>query len=203
MIDNLKLVIPLLTFDSSDDFYYLQILQRKKENDEIGSNSRIIKNYYIGSVKYLEDKYEEIKGLCDYFNARAYIRLNKRSYKQVAFKALSKLSDTMLNKDYVSCSRSYDKVVGALHNEKNDKRWIVDVDSKNCSLGSICDDIDSVEPNIEGTRIKKILPSKNGYHIICNPFNLQQFSYTVSKQLVEIHKDNPTNLYIPYLSSKR
>jgi len=54
MIDNLDKIKPLLNFESEDDFYYLQILQRKKENPELGSNSRVIKNYYIKSVEELE-----------------------------------------------------------------------------------------------------------------------------------------------------
>ncbi len=32
MIDNIEKILPLLNFETSDDFYYLQILQRKKEN---------------------------------------------------------------------------------------------------------------------------------------------------------------------------
>ena len=67
MIDNIKLILPFLKFESKDDFYYLQILQRKKENPQLGSNSRIIKNYYIKSEEYLLDRYDEIKKLCEIF----------------------------------------------------------------------------------------------------------------------------------------
>jgi hypothetical protein len=52
-VDCLELVIPFLIFDSEDDFYFLQILQRKKENENLGSNSRAVKNYYIKSVDRL------------------------------------------------------------------------------------------------------------------------------------------------------
>ena len=58
MIDNLEKVLPLLEFESEDDFYYLQILQRKKENPQLGSNSRVIKNYYITSIDYLTKHYK-------------------------------------------------------------------------------------------------------------------------------------------------
>ena len=51
MVDNLDKILPLLKFESEDDFYYLQILQRKKENPQLGSNSRVIKNYYIKIVE--------------------------------------------------------------------------------------------------------------------------------------------------------
>ena len=46
-IDNINYVLPFLVFEDRNDFYYLQILQRKKENPQLGSNSRVIKNYYI------------------------------------------------------------------------------------------------------------------------------------------------------------
>jgi hypothetical protein len=34
MVDNFEKIIPLLKFDSEDDFYHLQILMRKKENPQ-------------------------------------------------------------------------------------------------------------------------------------------------------------------------
>ena len=61
MIDNINKILPFLKFNTSDDFYYLQILQRKKENPQLGSNSRVIKNYYITSVEHLMLRYPEIK----------------------------------------------------------------------------------------------------------------------------------------------
>ena len=97
MIDVFEKIKHLLVFESKDDFYYLQILQRKKENLEIGSNSRVIKNYYIGSVDYLEKRYDEIKTLCNQFNARAMLRLNKRSYSKVAFKTMQNIANSMAN----------------------------------------------------------------------------------------------------------
>jgi hypothetical protein len=39
MVDNFEIIKSLLQFDSEDDFYHLQILKRKKENPELGSNS--------------------------------------------------------------------------------------------------------------------------------------------------------------------
>ena len=98
-IDNLELILPLLKFESEDDFYLLQILQRKKENPQLGSNSRVIKNYYISSEKYLLERYSEIKTLCQVFNARASLRLNKRSYEKVGFQTLENVANTMKNKD--------------------------------------------------------------------------------------------------------
>jgi len=100
MIDNINKILPFLQFESKDDFYYLQILQRKKENPQIGSNSRVIKNYYVRSQEHLLERYDEIKQLCQVFNARASIRLNKRSFEKVGFKTMENLANTMMNREY-------------------------------------------------------------------------------------------------------
>ena len=35
-----------LKFTDPGDFYFIQVIQRKKENPELGSNSYIVKNYF-------------------------------------------------------------------------------------------------------------------------------------------------------------
>lgn len=203
MIDNLEKILPLLQFESPDDFYYLQILQRKKENPQLGSNSRVIKNYYINSQEYLVKHYQEIKKLCEVFNARASIRLNKRSYEKVGFKAMTNLANTMMNKEYSFLKASYDRACGLGHNDKN-KTWIVDIDeSEVIWLEQILNAISPCEP--VGNKIVLQIPSKSGIHLITKPFNTEQFKINFKKELeaykmgeisLEIHKDNPTNLYI-------
>lgn len=194
-IDNLNKVIPFLKFDSPDDFYYLQILQRKKENPELGSNSRVIKNYYINSVEYLLKHYGEIKQLCEQFNARASLRLNKRSYEKVAYKAMVNIANSMANREYSFIKKSYDRAVGNGHNDK-DKTWILDVDGDfdNDTLVIIDQIINTANPEVDHNKIKAYIPSKSGLHIITEPFDLREFSKIFPE--IEIHKDNPTNLYI-------
>jgi hypothetical protein len=194
MIDNINIILPLLKFESKDDFYYLQILQRKKENSEIGSNSRVIKNYYITSIEYLEERYDEIKQLCHFFNARASIRLNKRSYEKVAFKALQNIANTMSNKEYSFIKKSYDRACGLGHNDVV-KKWILDIDIDDwltSQTEELIDFIYHLEP--VGNKFLTEIPSKSGLHIITTPFNIQEFNKKYTG--IEIHKDNPTNLYI-------
>ncbi len=194
MTDNLKIILPLLTFNSEDDFYYLQILQRKKENPEIGSNSRVIKNYYITSQEHLLERYEEIKKLCEVFNARASIRLNKRSFEKVGFKAMVNIANTMSNKEYKFLKASYDRACGLGHNDNN-KTWIVDIDWLPPLQDStnIINFINNIEPKED--RLIEIIPSKSGIHLITKPFNTKIFKDRYTS--IELHKDNPTNLYIP------
>ena len=202
-MDNLDKILPLLNFNSEDDFYFLQILQRKKENPQIGSNSRVIKNYYITSEQYLLDRYEEIKSLCNLFNARASIRLNKRSFEKVGFKALENIANTMQNREYKHLMKSYDRACGLLNNEKT-KKWIVDIDYDDVIwLEQVINAIQPCEPL--GDKVVTQIPSKSGIHLITTPFNIQQFKENFTAELkeykmdyreIEIHKDNPTNLYL-------
>lgn len=205
MIDNIKLVLPFLKFENEDDFYYLQILQRKKENAEIGSSSRVIKNYYITSQEYLLKKYDEIKELCKIFNARASIRLNKRSFEKVGFKMLENIANSMRNREYKFLNKSYDRACGQGHNDK-EKTWILDIDkdfleeqSKLVSF-DVLEDIKRVinEQSLpEGNKILEIIPSKTGLHFITKPFNPILLHSSDNYPKIEIHKDNPTNLFIP------
>lgn len=194
MVDVLENIKGFLLFESDDDFYYLQIIQRKKENSGLGSNSRIIKNYYVGSISYLESKYDEIKGICKLFNARAMLRLNKRSYKKVALSTMVNIANSISNNEYSFIKKSYDRACGVCHNDKN-KSWILDfdeaVDINNKT--EVIDFINSLEPF--GNKVLIELPTKSGIHLITKPFNLSTFS--VKYPSISVHKDNPINLYIP------
>lgn len=194
MIDVLDQIKPLLKFESSDDFYYLQILQRKKENPDIGSNSRVIKNYYIGSIERLEQQWEEIKQLCEVFNARASLRLNKRSYRKVAFKAMQNIANSMANEEYSFIKKSYDRACGNGHND-GDKTWIIDLDGvmSNGYMISLMECMDAAQP--QGSKLVVRLPTKNGTHLVVRPFDLREFKMKYPN--IDIHKDNPINLYIP------
>jgi len=202
-VDCLDLIKDLLVFESEDDFYFLQILQRKKENPELGSNSRVIKNYYIKSVQHLLDRYDEIKALCNLFNARASLRLNKRSFEKVGFKSLENFANAMQNREYKHLMKSYDKACGLLNNEKI-KKWIIDIDKDEVIwLEQIINAIQPCEPI--GNKILKQLPTKSGIHLITTPFNVMTFrenfkqelkAYKIGEINIDIHKDNPINLYV-------
>ena len=204
MIDCIELIKDLLVFETNDDFYFLQILQRKKENPNLGSNSKVIKNYYITSTEHLIEKYDEIKSLCNMFNARASLRLNKRSFEKVAFKSLENFANVMQTKEYKHIMNCYDKACGLLNNEKQ-KKWIVDIDRNELVwLEQIINSVQESEPN--GNKIIIQLPTKSGIHLITKPFNVIQFKenlknelskYSMNEITIDIHKDNPINLFIP------
>ena len=188
MINNIEYIKPLLKFDSTDDFYLLEIIQRKKENPGLSKNARIIKTYNIKSIDHLEKVIGEIILLCNCFNARAGIRLNKRSFRKTALDNLRKLTEIIISENYDSAYNQYYKAAGNSFSNQ-DKKWIIDIDQEDI------DNLDEIKKSIESIRKESILaeiPSKTGLHLITLPFNRELFNFNV-----EIHKDNPTNLIIP------
>lgn len=180
--------------NDNEYFYHLQIIKRKKEHRELGSNSMVIKTYYVTSIEHLEKIFPEIKCICDFHNARACINLNRRSFEKLAFQMLQKITGQIMNKDYKSVKDAYNSVCGA-HSAEPFKKWIIDVDrnipGEKALIASV---INNCDPNKGENKVYDLLWTKNGYHIITKPFNIEQ--YKLSGLTHEIHKDNPTILYI-------
>ena len=200
MVDNFDSIRSLLKFDEKgENFYFLQILQRKKDHKGTGkvngtnNNSRLIKAYYIHSMEKFDFIEPEVKELCKLFQARAGINLNRRNYKKMSLQVLKKVTDQILNGSFDKAYKAYPTVVGA-HNHDSDKRWILDIDE----VGRPSNEMISFaerECEPEGSKFITMLPSKNGYHLIMRPFNLKTFKEKFPD--IEVHKNNPTNLYIP------
>lgn len=203
MVNNFELIKPLLDFPHDQCFYFIQLLQRKKDHpgERVGgsnNNSRLIKAYHIISVAELEVRMDEIIKLCDVFNARACINLNPRSFEKAAFQLLVKVANQMHNRDFYNVRKAYDSVCGDYHAE-TDKRWLVDIDTQDTDtvmkikLGIVALQAMSV-PAIENG-ILAVLPTKSGYHLITKGFHAERFKDDFPG--IDVHKNNPTNLYIP------
>lgn len=201
MIDNFEQIKTLLDFPDEDTFYFAQIIMRKKDNPSTtGSNNsaRLIKAYYIKSIEHLDKVKDEMILLANHYNARVCINLNKRSFERTAFHTLKKITDQILNKDYKSVRRAYNSACGEY--STGDKRWIIDIDTKDTSyLIPLIEELSKLRP--EGSKVLCTVPTKHGYHIITSPFDISGFNYifgswhTIPKP--DLHKNNPTILYIP------
>lgn len=196
-VDNFHLIKKHIhsTADSGE-FYMLQIMRRTKDQKGYEGKHRqsIIKSYYISSPEYLDEKRDEIIGLCEMFNARAYINLNKKSYKQVSLKALEILAGKIAHEDY-NIKSIFESACGQTGACDGLKTWIVDYDSKDVEgLIRVSSIIDSIEP-IGVDKIVATVPTRHGYHLITRPFNMKAF-YEMYNESIDIHKDNPTVLYM-------
>lgn len=197
MIDNFELIKPLLSFDSDDEFYFVQILQRKKDNPDgyKGSNnsSRLIKAYYINSIEYLDKHKDEMVFFAKHFNARVGINLNKRSYYKTAFNTLKKTAELMHNKNFADVRRAWNTSCG-VHNG-GDKIWLLDFDEQLSPERKFQLDMLLKKAEPKGEKIITTIPSRSGFHLITKGFDLREFKEEFPE--IEIHKNNPTNLYIP------
>lgn len=193
MIDNFDIIRSLMKFEDEEDFYFCQIIQRKKEHPELGKNNRCVKTFYIYSEEKFNDYEEEIKQLCGLYNARAYIHLNRRSSRRIALELLEDIVHSMKSEQYKGLFHSYDSACGRHHSNK-DKTWVVDIDSHSPEYWlKVEDAIVNIEP--KGRKVIEKILTKNGIHFITVPFNSKVFGEIFPD--IEIHKNNPTVLFIP------
>ena len=204
MIDNFELIKPLLTFPNDDIYYHLQILRRGKDHPELPAANRVIKLYFINDINDLDFYEQEIKGLCKFFGARAYINLTPKSIKRTTMLQLKYLAERAYIGDYKKIWKSWNTCAGEIKGEES--RWIVDIDHNvgDLNLEPAWEDIayfidykcdPKIDPNnmFFDTKIIADIPTKNGNHLITKPFNLQQFKEKYPD--IDVHKNNPTLLY--------
>lgn len=193
MIDNFELIKPLLTFPDADTYYHLQILRRGKDHPELPAANRMIKAYFICSLEGLDYVEDEVKKLCEFFGARAYINLTPKSIKKTTMLQIKYLAQRAYEGDFKKIWKSWNTCAGEIKGEE--PRWVVDIDDNNIKWNHVMDDIDTLEPYGMDTKYITNIPTKSGWHIITTPFNLQQFKEKYPD--IDVHKNNPTILYIP------
>jgi len=195
MIDNFELIKPLLEFPNDDIYYHLQILRRGKDHPELPAANRMIKAYFICSLEGLDYVEDEVKKLCEFFGARAYINLAPKSIKKTTMLQLKYLTERVYIGDFKKIWKSWNTCAGEIKGEK--PRWVVDIDNpleKMIYWWDIKKYINEECEPIEDKTIA-IIPTKSGNHLITTPFNLQQFKEKYPD--IDVHKNNPTILYIP------
>ena len=175
------------------EFHFLQIIQRNKENPNLGSNNHVIREYMVENSKYLEKRKNEIITLCELFNARAYIHISKKTYKDVGFQVLNTLAEYLSQENYHGVKHLYSTSVGRC--KSSDKTFLVDIDTKDFIFKDCCilDINQKCQPLDNINKIVLIVPTLHGYHIITKPFDLGAFSKLHPN--IDIHKNNPTLLY--------
>lgn len=145
MVDNFELIEQYMAKQQATwkegDCYYVQLLRRQADDPMIGGvknkkyhgnmHSRSIKDYLIKSVNHLEDVKEDIKAFCETFNVRAYIRLNKRSYKTITTKMLKHIADQVdSGETYASPYHLVSSACGLANCAGKNKTWLVDLDKE-------------------------------------------------------------------------
>jgi hypothetical protein len=182
----------------------LYVFKRKKDQPEGEKDNhqsvRTIKTYCIDSVQYLEKRYDEIKLLCEMFNARAYIHVQKQNHSDVSLDMMVSLAERIKN-GVKNQKGLFDSVVGQI--KTNEKRWIIDID--NVSIDDFTyykyyiemrEYINELQLEAKKEQGMTYIKTKSGFHIITQPFNVMKFKQRYPD--VDIQKKNPTLLYYPH-----
>lgn len=195
MVNNVEQIRTMLSFVDKDDFYFLQIFKRRKDNPELGKDQIVIDNFYIDSLEDYDKKMTQIITLCNAENARAYIRVNKRNYNALGKHMLKRVVDIVFTENCRALRNSFDSVAGEFHSDP-DKKWIVDLDFVNeIYKEEIMKYLEELQKEARREPLLISIPTKNGSHLITRPFNLGVFKSWHPE--IDVHKDNPTLLYCP------
>jgi hypothetical protein len=198
MVNNTEQIRSMLQFDSEDTFYFLQIFKRRKDNPNMAKDMIVLANYCVKSLDHFDKLVPDVVKQCQDNNARAYFRLNRRSYRKTSLEALKMIAGYIVEGNYRAVRKAFDSAAGTHHSDP-DKTWIIDIDYLDIEGDhdqSINEVIHSVQTLIAETGRDDTVwtvNSKNGIHLICRPFNLQKFKIQYPK--IDVHKDNPTILY--------
>ena len=193
MVDNFELIKKYMERDlpnwKEGDCYYLQLLRRASDDPKTNGvpdpkyhgnmHSRSIKDYLIRSTKHLDDVKDEIKFLCEQFNVRAYIRLNKRNYKNIALEMMKHIAQQCASgESFSSPYHLISSACGTTCQAGKDKTWILDLDKEYLpyeeeikEMVLNCEPYKRMMEETGKTReeVKKeffVVPTKSGKHIV-------------------------------------
>lgn len=195
MIDNFDLIKSLFYFKEANNlFFHLQVIRRGKDYPNLPAANRTIMTYYVQSAEHLEKIKDEVISLCEMFGARAYINVTTKSMADLGKFALFRLSERVYNGDFKKIYKIFNSAAGELKGLSS--RFLIDIDD-HCSKQEVLDWLDHYFETSSANRYYLFaeVPTKNGVHLITNPFNLNSFKFGFPN--IDVHKNNPTILYIP------
>ncbi len=182
-IDNFDIIKKHLDFKSPLDRYIVHILRRPKDCEELsnqlGSNEaqRLIRTYYIDSLKYFDSKIPAIKELCHSCNARAYIIPQVKDNFECLLNLGKKIIDTIQNKNYSVKPEHLIRQAYCEYHKSRKKVWILDLDDKEMYGWKLEQVVELVKKWLKEAGKSEddmyVVPTKHGHHIITSPFNLQ------------------------------
>lgn len=196
IINNFNLLKDIIKPESEDDFWFGQIICRRKDIPDLPRADKLIKSYYINNLEYLESKREEIIKLCELFHARFYLNPNPRSYKGVNLEMISAAVKNIQNGNESSIIKKLESICGYHNIPGREKIWIIDVDDKSLNQDWIIHQFNSIMP-FTGNKYVATFPTLYGYHILCTPFDRINFNRLIEKEkdFITIQTNSPTLVY--------
>ena len=171
--------------DKPFDCYVILAIARKKYNAGFTQNTEVVHRFVIKQPKDVERKYNNIKAMVDAskHNFYIYISVNPRNALKAHF-ILQQMYGKWLQ-EHISGSDNIAMKFKRVDNQfysalmqpasRSGKTWVVDVDTKDKNLVQ-----DIVDELTKYTRLIRKVETVNGYHLLIDPFNRQDFILTHS-----------------------
>ena len=112
MVNNIHRVRELISFNDEFDFYFVQILKRRKDNPDLKRDMVVITNFHIESFEQYDRLMPHIVSMCESENARAYFRINRRNYKDLSYHMLKRVVDVIASGMVKALKGTFDAVAG-------------------------------------------------------------------------------------------
>ena len=206
VVNNFEAIKNILNFDGKSVYLVWLVMRNKDGNTQAKGNNRnrTIKSYYFLTKEQLEMRQEEIIKLCDLFNCRAYIGINKKPMNKVLFQLQNTLTDYMQqyfggNEFIPNIHALVDSSVMKCGTEGR-RMWIVDIDTKDRNqIEAIVRIINSCRSSFDCNVINE-LQTAHGVHLITHPFEIPQYEKLINenteiREFPEIKKECLTLLY--------
>lgn len=200
MLDNSALIEPFVPAkDDGDTFIYTEMLDRGQKKGNNGM--RLLKTFYHRSLAEFREQMPAIRKWCDLAKVRACTRLAPRSYKKVGQKFTELVVGCAMDENWAGMKSLYNRACGIT--SPNLKLWIWDIDAPDARSDVFEKWLQAKVP-FPGAPDQKTplwvatLPTKKGQHFISIPFDVRLIPEELRIPGDNVlHKDNPTNLYIP------
>lgn len=181
--------------------FQIMVMQRRKDpgHEDLYHSERIIKTYHVTSVEQLNRIIPEVKELCDFFRARAYVNLNPKNLERCKWRLVKDLMDELERGNERGLNGIVDGAVSKLGSGDDCTTWLIDVDNPEKRAEAVQKVLDIVysEPRRGDAQVNDPIimdvPTVNGLHVIIYPFNINRFTYVEGEY--EIKKNASTLLY--------
>lgn len=206
IVNNFEAIKNILNFDGKSVYLVWLVMRNKDGNTQAKGNNRnrTIKSYYFLTKEQLEIRQEEIIKLCDLFNCRAYIGINKKPMNKVLFQLQNTLTDYMQQyfggNDFIpNIHALVDSSVMKCGTEGR-RMWIVDIDTKDRNqIEAIVRIINSCRSCFDCNIVNEV-QTAHGVHLITHPFEIPQYEKLINEntyiqEFPEIKKEGLTLLY--------
>ena len=181
MTDNFERFRPFMQLpeeEGGDAYYVIELVRRGKDCPDLPAANYHFKNYYINTLKKYAGVQEEIRTLCRTLRLRAYVSVNRKSFRQVTMNTIAEMSRRASLDDFRRPYAVFESCSGKFV-DKDDKYWVVDVDDfvgyntqEHCE--TIRNFINDCHPY--GDKTELMLPTKSGMHLITKPFDINAFN---------------------------